>query len=139
MNSEFLFAYIYFLKMKKMQREVHSRRVHEENWEDNHGWIGGGMHLQNISAPKTQSGFIGAADADDALPVPATGDRSKREEWLAMDKGHRNAGAPPASAFKIPKLGEEVDLASSPTSITRMQFTWYVEKTKGDRQKFTHT
>jgi hypothetical protein len=112
-----------------MQREMHSRRVQEENISENDGWLGGGQ-MKNISAPKTQSGFLGAADADVALPISATGARSKGEEWLAMDKGHRNAGAPPASAFKIPKLGEEVDLASSPTSITRMQFTWYVEKMK---------
>ena len=112
-----------------MHREVHCRRVHEENSEGYDAWLGGGAQLKNISAPKTQSGVLGAADAD-ALPVSATGARSKGEEWLAMDKGHRNAGAPPASAFKIPKLGEEVDLASSPTSITLTQFTWYVEKMK---------
>ena len=115
-------------KKRKSHREMHSRRVQEENAND--GWLGGGAQLKNISAPKTQPGFLGAADADVALPISATGARSKGEEWLAMDKGHRNAGAPPASAFKIPKLGEEVDLASSPTSITRMQFTWYVEKMK---------
>ena len=36
--------------------------------------------------------------------------------------GMRNAGHPPASAFKIPELGEEFELATSPTSITHEQF-----------------
>jgi hypothetical protein len=50
---------------------------------------------------------------------------SKQQEWVALDKGLRNAGNPPTSAFKIPELGEEVHLMDLPTSITREQF-WHV-------------
>ena len=52
----------------------------------------------------------------------------KEQEWVALDKGLRNAGTPPASAFRIPELGDEVELATVATSITREQFWWVMTK-----------
>ena len=52
----------------------------------------------------------------------------KEQEWVALDKGLRNAGTPPASAFRIPELGEEVELATVATCITREQFWWVMTR-----------
>ena len=60
---------------------------------------------------------------------PASDDTCKKvQEWLELDKGLRNVGKPPGSAFKIPALGREVLLATKPTSITREQFWWVMEQ-----------
>ena len=74
-------------------------------------------------------GIAGALWGDSSAPAePARGAASKEQEWVALDKGLRNAGKPPASAFRIPELGEEVELASVPASITREQFWWVMTK-----------
>ncbi len=83
----------------------------------------------NRGQHESLGGITGAPWGDSPAPAePARGAASKEQEWVALDKGLRNAGKPPASAFRIPELGEEVELASVPASISREQFWWVMTK-----------
>ena len=78
----------------------------------------------------------GSATSEFPLAPVDGGALGKQQEWIALDKGLRNAGNPPPSAFKIPDIGEEVQLVDLPTSITQEQFWWVMEQWVGEGESY---